>query len=141
MKNKAEVVLENYQHTDEFGKMLGYKIVSVDRKKFQAVVELKVKKTHRSPAGRVHGGVISAFFDFSCGAAVFSTLGPKDFCSTVELKVNYFKPLDLGDMLMAHSKVVFRGNRLCVIHSYIYRSGEKDPVSMATATFNIKSVL
>lgn len=131
--------LENYRHSDEFGKMLGYKVIKMDRRGFSARVALRIKKNHLSPAGRVHGGVISAFFDFACGAAVFSTLGSKDFCSTVELKVNYFKPLDLGDQLMASAHVVFRGKKLCVVHSFIHRKGEKKPVAMATATFNVVS--
>lgn len=137
MKNKTKFNLENYQHVDEFGKMLGYKITKVDKKNHRAEVQLKVAKKHLSPAGRMHGGVISAFFDFACGAAVFTTLAPKDFCSTVELKVNYFKPLDLGDELTAKVGVIFRGKRLCVTHGLLYSKGKKEPVAMATGTFNI----
>jgi len=109
----------------------------VDRKKHEAITELLIRDEHLSPAGRVHGGVVSAFFDYSCGAAVFSTLGMDDFCSTVELKVNYFRPIDLGDRLRCTVRVVFRGKRLCVVHGFIYLNGEKEPASMATATFNI----
>lgn len=128
---------ENYRHPDQFGKWLGYKVVKADRKKHAAHVKLEIREDHLSPAGRVHGGVISAFFDFACGAAVFTALGPADFCSTVELKVNYFRPIDLGDELTAKSQVVFLGKRLCVLHAYLYKRGLKEPVAMCTATFNI----
>src|SRR6476660_9427631 len=84
--------LENYNYPDRFGQLVGYRVTHVDKKKHSATTELRVGEHHLSPAGRVHGGVVSAFFDFTCGAAVFSTLGPKDFCSTVELKVNYLQP-------------------------------------------------
>lgn len=129
--------LENYRHPDQFGKWLGYEITRLDRKKYEIESRLRIREDHLSPAGRVHGGVVSAFFDYSCGAAVFTTLGPRDFCSTVELKVNYFRPLDLGDELRARCRVAFRGRRLCVIHGYLYRGKEKDPVAMTTATFNV----
>lgn len=132
--------LKNYQHRDKFGEWLGYKVVKIDRKKCEARVSLELREDHQSPAGRVHGGVVSAFFDYASGAAVFSTLGPHDFCSTVELKVNYFRPLNAGDKLLAVAKVVFRGKRLCVVHGYLYRGREKEPVSMATATFNVVAV-
>ena len=131
--------LENYRHPDVFGKLLGYRVTEVAPKKGEATTELKIRYEHLSPAGRVHGGVISAFFDFACGAALFPLLGPKDFCSTVELKVNYFKPLELKDLLVAKTHVVFKGKRLSVIHGYVYRKGEKQPVAMATATYNIVS--
>jgi acyl-CoA thioesterase len=131
--------LENYQHPDVFGELLGYEVTAVNPKKRTARTELKIRYEHLSPAGRVHGGVISAFFDFACGAALFPLLAPRDFCSTVELKVNYFRPLELKDHLVAETEVVFKGKRLSVIHGFIFRKGEKDPVAMATATYNIVS--
>lgn len=146
MKRKAKIKhpravtgLENYTHPDWFGSWLGYRITRYDRKKHESECELLLRKDHLSPAGRIHGGVISAFFDHAAGAAVFSTLKPKDFCSTVELKVNYFRPLDAGDHLKVHMRVVFRGKRTCVVHGFLYRQGEKSPVAMATATFNVVS--
>jgi uncharacterized protein (TIGR00369 family) len=128
---------KNYQLPDKFGQWMGYKIKKIDKKKFEAHVTLDLRDDHLSPAGKIHGGVVSGFFDFACGAAVFSSMNPRDFCSTVELKVNYFRPLDVGDKLTCHSKVMFRGKRLCVVHAQLFRKGAKPPVAMATATFNI----
>lgn len=139
MHNSSQLNLENYKHPDKFGEWLGYKITKIDRKARLAEVELQIREDHLSPAARVHGGVVSAFFDFAFGAAVFSTLEPHDFCSTVELKVNYLKPLELGDFLIAKAQIVYRGKRLCVLHGYIYRNQEAEPVSMATATYNVVS--
>ena len=131
--------LTNYRLPDKYGSWLGYEVLKVSPKKGEAWLSLSLRDDHLSPAGRIHGGVISGFFDFACGAAVFSTMNPKDFCSTVELKVNYFHPLDVGDKLTCHARTVFRGKRLCVVHALLYRKGQKRPVAMATATFNIVS--
>lgn len=129
--------LKNYRLPDKYGEWLGYRVRKIDRKRREALVELDLREDHLSPAGRIHGGVISGFFDFACGGAVFATLGPEDYCSTVELKVNYFRPLNAGDKLLCRSRAVFRGKRLCVVHAYLYRRGQKEPVAMATATFNV----
>jgi acyl-CoA thioesterase len=129
--------LRNYNLPDKYGAWLGYDVIKY--KKGQAWLGLKLREDHLSPSGRIHGGVVSGFFDFACGAAVFTTMGAQDYCSTVELKVNYFQPLDPGSSLVCHSKVIFRGKRLCVIHALLYRDGDKRPVAMATATFNIVS--
>ena len=131
--------LENYTYPDKFGNWLGYRVIRLDRKNFKAEVGLKIREDHLSPAGRVHGGVVSSFMDYGFGAAVFTSLGPKDFCYTVELKINYLKPIDLGDSLTAKTEVIFRGKRLCVLHGYLYRNKEKAPVAMGSATFNIVS--
>jgi len=151
----ARLGLKNYQHPDKFGEWLGYRIIQADRVKHVARAELEVRDDHLSPAARVHGGVVSAFLDFACGAAVFTTLGPDDFASTVELKVNYLRPLNVGDRLTAETRVVFRGKRLCVIHGFAYKEGAaaskskrtpgvdgartREPAAMVTATFNVVS--
>ena len=135
----ARFNLKNYQLPDKYGSWLGYRPIKLDRKKGMAKLGLTLREDHLSPAGRIHGGVISGFFDFACGAAVFSTMKPADFCSTVELKVNYFSPLDAGDKLTCDAQVVFRGKRLCVVHALLFRNKEKKPVAMATGTFNIVS--
>jgi uncharacterized protein (TIGR00369 family) len=136
-KNPLEHGLENYKFPDRFGDWLGYKVISIDPLLHRAEVELRIREDHLSPARRVHGGVVSAFFDMACGAAVFSTMEPRDYCSTVELKVNYLRPIELGDVLLAKTEVVFLGKRLCVLHGYAYRNGEVPPVAMVSATYNV----
>jgi uncharacterized protein (TIGR00369 family) len=137
--NPKVLNLENYTHPDKFGEMLGYRFKELDRKNFKAIALLEITEKHLSPAARVHGGVISALFDNTFGACVFTTLGKHDFCSTVELKVNYLKPLNLGDVLRCECQVIHRGKRLCVSQGFLYRNDEKAPVAMATSTFNIVS--
>jgi len=137
--SSSKINLRNYSLPDKYGEWLGYRPVKLDRKKHEAVLELELRDDHLSPAGRIHGGVISGFFDFACGAAVFSTMEHEDYCSTVELKVNYFYALNSGDKLICRSRAVFRGKRLCVVHALLYRKGKKEAVAMATATFNIVS--
>jgi uncharacterized protein (TIGR00369 family) len=130
--------LRNYQHPDKFGEWLGYQVVRADQGKHAAETLLEIREDHLSPAGKVHGGVISAFCDFACGAAVFTTLEPNDFCSTVELKVNYFYPINVSDKIVAKTEVVFRGKKLCVVHGKLYRQSDMSkPVAMVTGTFNI----
>lgn len=136
----ASLGLKNYQYPDQFGNWMGYRVISMDKEHHAAEVGLTIRKDHLSPANRVHGGVIAALFDFGCGAAVFTMLGPEDFCSTVELKVNYMRPLELGDEIRIQAKVIFKGKRLCVLHGFAYRDlpeADEQPVAMATATFNV----
>jgi uncharacterized protein (TIGR00369 family) len=129
--------LKAYKHPDLFGQLVGYEVISVDRKKHEGKLRLKVQDQHLSPAKRVHGGVVSACFDVALGLAVFSTMDPWDVCSTVELKVNYLKPVHLGDELVFKSSVDFRGKKLCVAHAYVYKNGEKAPTGMASGTYYV----
>jgi len=140
MKKKTlseQIGLTHFKYPDKFGEWMGYSIIGFEKQNLKAETCLEIRKDHLSPAGKVHGGVISGFFDFACGAAVFTSLNKGDFCSTVELKVNYLIPIELGDKLIAKTKVVFRGKKICVVHGFIYKNGKSEPSAMATATFNV----
>jgi len=126
-----------FEHPDRFGHWLGYQLKSIDITTHEAELTLDIRPDHLSPAGRVHGGVISAFFDQAFGACVVSTLEKGQSTSTVELKINYLVPLELGDQLLIKAKSVFRGKRLCVLQGFLYKNGKAQPAAMATATFNI----
>lgn len=125
------------RHPDKFGKWLGYRLEEFDKENQKVTTSLEIREDHLSPSGRVHGGVISAFFDFSCGAAVFTTLADDEVCATIEIKVNYIQPLSLGDKLISKGEVIHRGKRTCVAQSFLYKEGDAKPAGLATATFNI----
>ena len=61
--------------SDLYGDWLGYEIKDYDLDKNEVSTTLVIRNDHLSPSGAVHGGVISGFLDFSCGCAVFTTLG------------------------------------------------------------------
>lgn len=130
---------ENYKHPDRFGALLGYRVTGFDVEKKEGRVALTVRADHLSAAGRLHGGVTSALLDYTCGLAVCTTLGKSDLTSTVELKVNYFRPLLEGDEIEATATVVFRGKKLCAVSAFLHRIGQDEPVAMASATYNVSS--
>ena len=127
----------NYPHPDHFGVLLGYEVKVFDREQREAKIYLKARTEHLSPAKKVHGGVISALLDYACGVATCTTLADDELCSTVEIKVNYFRPVNLGDELEATARVAFRGKKLCGLTALLHRTGDPEPVAMASATFNI----
>jgi len=129
--------MDHFQFPDKFGEWMGYTVDGFSKEERTAITGLVIREDHLSPAGKVHGGVISGFFDFACGAAVFTTMDKGDFCSTVELKVNYLKPINLNDRIVGKTNVVFRGQKICVVHGFIFVNGGEEPSAMVTGTFNI----
>jgi len=127
------------QLEDRYGNWLGYEIGEVSVDNGAVVTHLTIRDDHLSPSGAVHGGVVSGFLDFSCGAAVFSVLPQGHLCSTVELQVKYFKPLKSGDRIQAQAEVVHQGKKLCSVIARVVSDDSEDeqPVAMATATFNV----
>jgi uncharacterized protein (TIGR00369 family) len=87
--------------------------------------------------GVLHGGVVTAMLDESCGMAVQLALDGTRSIATLDLRIDYQKPATPGLAIKAHS-VCFRVTRsIAFVRSTAYQDSEDDPVATATACFMI----
>ena len=77
----------------------------------RAVVTLAAGPQHANPMGTLHGGVLCDIADAAMGMAFATTLTPEESFTTVELKINFFRPV-WEARLKAEGKVVRRGRNL-----------------------------
>src|SRR5437588_12929949 len=77
----------------------------------RATVMLAAGPQHANPMGTLHGGILCDIADAAMGMAFASTLAPKESFTTVELKINFFRPVWEAH-LKAEGKVVRRGQSL-----------------------------
>ncbi len=86
-----------------------------------------------SPAGTVQGGFTAMLAEAALTAAVFSTAGPGTAIATLDLKVNYLRPVfpDGGELLAA-AGLTHRGRRLAVATAELVKDGKK--VAFATGS-------
>lgn len=98
--------------------LLGFVVTTADDGR--TVVTLEAGPQHGNPMGRVHGGIISALADAAMGTAYGRVLLAEEDFSTIELKVNFMRPVRLG-RIVATARIVQRGLRIgfldCEIHS------------------------
>jgi uncharacterized protein (TIGR00369 family) len=74
----------------------------------RATVTLAAGPQHANPMGTLHGGVLCDIADAAMGIAFASTLAAGESFTTVELKINFFRPV-WEAQLRAEGKVVRRG--------------------------------
>ena len=87
--------------------------------------------------GVLHGGVVTAMLDESCGMAVQLALDGTRAIATLDLRIDYQKPATPGLDIKAHS-FCFRVTRsIAFVRSTAYQESEDDPVATATACFVI----
>ena len=87
--------------------------------------------------GVLHGGVVTAMLDESCGMAVQLALDGARAIATLDLRIDYQKPATPGLDIKAHS-VCYRVTRsIAFVRSTAYQESEDDPVATATACFMI----
>ena len=87
--------------------------------------------------GVLHGGVVTAMLDESCGMAVQLALDGTRAIATLDLRIDYQKPATPGLDIKAHS-VCYRITRsIAFVRSTAYQESEDDPVATATACFMV----
>lgn len=88
--------MEEIENLDIDGFMRDMGIVQREAKDGLVVLELNLESRHMSGANRAHGGVLFTMLDGALGRAVATKLPVEKGCATVEIKINYFRPVQFG---------------------------------------------
>jgi uncharacterized protein (TIGR00369 family) len=97
-----------------------------------ALLELDVDGRHANTMGTVHGGVLCDLADLAMGVACYSTLEEGESFTTIELKVNFTKPVWSG-RLTARGEVKKAGRRVVLLQCDVLDDGGS-LVAFATST-------
>lgn len=97
--------------------------------------KMTVQEKHLSSPNIAHGAAIAGFMDCVLGLSALSEAITRDnLTSTVEFKINYIRPVKLGEELVGTGKVVHKGKSLIISSGEIRVNGEL--VAMGQGTFN-----
>jgi uncharacterized protein (TIGR00369 family) len=97
-------------------RLIGFEAKAVANGK--ATVFLASGRQHANPMGTLHGGILCDIADAAMGMAFASTLAAEESFTTVELKINFFRPVWLAQ-LTAEGNVVQRGRTIGYIECTI----------------------
>jgi len=101
-----------------FVEVLGIRATEVEEGR--AVVVVRPEEHHGNPAGTVHGGVAAALLDSATWSAALTTIPAGSFCTTVQMSVNYLRPLPMNEEVRAEGHVIQRGRRTIVATGSIH---------------------
>ena len=124
MKNWTKKI-ELYQHIVEttkihgpISKLIGMKFVHVEPGKTR--FELTAREDHYNRGGSMQGGILCTMADASMGFAFGSTIDINQEFTTIELKINFIRPVFIDQNLVAIGKIIHKGKRTGVGESTIY---------------------
>ena len=80
---------------------------------------LQIGEKHLNPNGVAHGAVLYALADTGMGAALHPTLEAGQICATIQITMNYFKPVRPG-AVSCTTEVVNRGKSVAHLESRLY---------------------
>jgi acyl-CoA thioesterase len=92
---------------------------------------LTVDNKHLNPHHVVHGAVLYALADTGMGAALYPTLSAGEICATIQITMNYFKPVPSG-VIVCTTEMINRGKAVAHLESRLFVS----EVLVATANGN-----
>jgi uncharacterized protein (TIGR00369 family) len=105
----AEMMLRGEISPPPIARLLGFALKAIESGR--AVFEMEVDERHHNPMGTLHGGIYCDLADAAMGYAYAATLGEGETFTTVELKINFFRPIRHGK-LSAEAKLIKAGSTL-----------------------------
>ena len=97
--------------------LIGFTIRSIEPG--HAVMEMEAGLQHANPMGTLHGGVLCDLADAAMGMAYASSLDEGETFTTLELKINFLKPVWTG-RLVATGRVVKGGHTVGLVECDVH---------------------
>jgi uncharacterized protein (TIGR00369 family) len=130
MLDNSEAIVRGEAPSPPIARLIGFDLVSV--KPGEAVVEFQATDAHANPMGTLHGGVLCDIADLAMGVAYSANLDEGESFTTLELKINFLKPVWKA-RLTAVGRVVKQGRSVGLVECDI--TDEKESlVAHATST-------
>lgn len=97
--------------------VIGYRITDVEEGK--VVVEMDATERLHNPMGTLHGGILCDISDAAMGSAFVTTLAEDEIFTTIEIKVNFLKPI-FKSRLRAVGKLIKKGSTVGLLECHVY---------------------
>ena len=124
----------SYISKNQFGKLIG---MEFNIKDFGAVeYSLNIEEKHLATPNAAHGGVVASLLDSTIGVGALSVVCQEGkVVSTVEMKLTFFSPVFLNDILTAKSVLLKQGKHLLFMEAEV-RNQNNQLIAKASGTLN-----
>jgi uncharacterized protein (TIGR00369 family) len=120
-----------------YGRASGLRIDRADRGEAWSSLPYQSVFAGDTESGVIHGGVVTAMLDESCGMAVQLALDGSRAIATLDLRIDYQKPAKPGLDIKAHSVCYHVTRSIAFVRATAYQETEDDPVATAAACFMV----
>src|SRR5216117_247382 len=117
MLDLIEEVLRGEIPPPPIARLIGFTLASIEPGR--SVIEFEATERHANPMGTLHGGVLCDIADAAMGMAYASSLDEGETFTTLELKINFLKPVWTG-RLVATGRVVKGGHTVGLVECDVH---------------------
>jgi len=130
MMDRIQTILRAETAPPPIATLIGFNLASVEPGR--AIIEFEASERHASPLGTLHGGVLADIADAAMGMAYASELEEGETFTTLELKINFMKPVWTGK-LRAEGRLLSGGRTIGLVECDV-RDATNRLVAHATST-------
>ena len=112
MFERVQAMLRREAPDPPVAELIGFHLVEVEPGR--AIFEMEAGPRHANPMGTLHGGILCDIADAAMGIAYASTLEEGESFTTLELKINFLKPIWKA-RLRAEGRIVKRGKTVGLV--------------------------
>ena len=112
MLDRSEAIARGDTPPPPIAQLIGFDLISV--KPGEAVINFQATEAHSNPMGTLHGGVLCDIADAAMGIAYSANLDEGESFTTLELKINFLKPIWKA-RLLATGRVVKPGRTVGLV--------------------------
>ena len=82
--------------------------------------QLRILERHLNPNGVVHGGALFTLVDTAMGASLMQRLDDGEICATLQISMNFLRPVVSGGVVECEARVVNKGRRFANVRGELY---------------------
>ncbi len=130
-EHKAGYILAGIPHAAEL------KLTVVELKSGEAICKVPyAEHLIGNPDTRViHGGVITALLDNTCGIAVGTKTRLQGQIATLDLRIDYMKPATPDEDIFAYAECYKVTKNIAFVRGVAYHTDRNDPIATCAAAF------
>ncbi|UCC19518.1 MAG: PaaI family thioesterase [Promethearchaeota archaeon] len=112
MKNLIKLLYDRIP----FYSTLGFELQEISNGRAVFEIEIREELTQN---GMIHGGVLASLVDSTCACAAFSLIFPHGYVTTIDLRVEFLKPVSKG-RLKTIAKCIKSGKNIFFCNAKIW---------------------
>jgi len=120
-------------------KALGMRILEITQGQALFMLPYDEKLVGNPDTGVIHGGAITALLDGASGAAVFAALTDFVPIATLDLRIDYLRPAEVGHAVHARATCYKLARNVAFTRAVAYHEDPDDPIAHSVGTFMLST--
>ena len=128
-----KAVFERTQNQIPYWNLLGLELL--DLKKGWSRLKLSFSEKLANAGGIAHGGAVFSAADSAVGVALLGMTGSNESISTIEMKINYIRSFNAGDIFV-EAAIIHKGRNTALGEAQV-TEGNGNLIAIATITYEV----